>query len=229
MIPVRVMLASSMARASPKSVSMTFSTLISSRILAGFHIAMNQSLSMSGREPVGGLHADAQNIDQFQRADSIQPLLQRFARHIRHNDKRQLTAGMNRQNRHHVWMQNRGRRLSFSGESFASRRADGQLRSQHFHRNQSFQFRLIPLEHHAHAAVANHVLNLNISESADVLRRSGRFETLDGEVCGGVGVRRLSQTQCPIVRLPPIRRLPSTWFPRESTRRGRPASFSSSR
>ena len=46
--------------------------------IGGFHIAMNQSLSMSGREPIRGLHADAQNVDQFQRADSIQPLLQRF-------------------------------------------------------------------------------------------------------------------------------------------------------
>ena len=85
-------------------------------------------------------------------------------------------------------MQDRRRGLGLAGEAFAGRGADGEMRREDFDRHEPVQFRLIPLEHDAHAALADDFEDLDVAEPTDRLGGRGRLEALDREVSCGVAV-----------------------------------------
>ena len=60
-------------------------------------------------------------VGDTEKAFTIQSILQRLAVDARHDKKWQRTAGVDRQNRHDVRMNDRGCRTSLTGKAFASR------------------------------------------------------------------------------------------------------------
>ena len=68
--PLWVRLASSMALARPKSVSLTRSTQFSSRMFAGLMSRCTTPCGMGGRQGAGRLRADPQDLAHLQRPDA---------------------------------------------------------------------------------------------------------------------------------------------------------------
>ena len=75
--PLCVRLASSTARARPKSVILTRCDAVLQQDVGRLDVAVDQPLGVGRRQAGGRLHADAQDLRQLQRPAAVEPLLQR--------------------------------------------------------------------------------------------------------------------------------------------------------
>ena len=82
------MLASSMARARPKSVMVTRSTTFFEEYVGGFDVAVDESLGVCGGESGGGLHGDAEDFEECEWAALVDSLLEGCAADVGHDEER---------------------------------------------------------------------------------------------------------------------------------------------
>ena len=147
-----------------------------------FDVSMNQPLRMSGREPARHLMSNPQNVERLQRSLTIDALLQRLTRHVRHDKVRQPAARIHCQDRHDVGMNDHRGRLRFSCEPLSRGAAAGQVRREHLHDDRPVELFLKPLEDNSHAASTDDLKNVDPVKPAECFFRQGRREEVDGEI-----------------------------------------------
>ena len=104
----RVQLASSTARARPKSVILTRSTPFSSRMLAGLMSRWMRPLGVGRRQPGRRLHADPQDFLERQGAVAVELVLERDAGDVLHHQIGQAVFLIDVVNRDDVIMHDGG-------------------------------------------------------------------------------------------------------------------------
>ena len=73
-------------------------------------------------------------------------------------------------------------RLGLAGEPLLRQRALRQMRRQHLDRHAALQLAIEPLQHDAHAAVADDLQHVVAAQSAEHVRLVGGLQMLDGEI-----------------------------------------------
>ena len=82
-------------------------------------IAMNESLLMRSLQTASCLDADPQHFFRAERTVASNAILQRLAVHIRHDQERQPSRGIDRVNRQDMRMHDGCRCFGFAGKSFS--------------------------------------------------------------------------------------------------------------
>ena len=124
MMPLCEMLASSAARARPKSVIFTLLRPAFEQHVARLDVAVDQVGRMGGGQPLGDLPADPQHLGHVERTDAVEPLLERLAGDELHRQVGQrLLADL--VHLHHVLVPDLRRRPGLAQEALAGRRRGG--------------------------------------------------------------------------------------------------------
>ena len=163
--PLCVRLASSAARARPKSVILTRSTPFSSRMLAGLMSRWISPCAWAAASPLGDLQADAQHL--------LQRPAGRRGRAAPAASRRRCTPspGTATGGSSTAWMSTTcswrtgGGGPGLADEPLAGRRRGGQLRGQHLDGDHAVQLLVEGLEHDAHAALADDLEHLVVARA----------------------------------------------------------------
>ena len=173
MMPLCEMLASSAARARPKSVIFTLLLTAFEQHVARLDVAMDQVGRVGGGQPLGDLPADPQHLRHVERADPVEPLLERLAGDELHHQVGQRLLG-DLVHLHHVLVADLRRRPGLAQEALAGRRGGGQLRGQDLDRHHALQHLVERPEDDAEAALAEHLEHLVVPEPAERVGPGGR-------------------------------------------------------
>ena len=111
------------------------------KYVGGLYVAVHQPLGVRRREPGCGLHADAQDLLDFERPIAIQAFLKRPARDIGHDQVGQALPGFDGVDRDNMWMNDRGGRLGFAVKALAGGAAAGEIWGEHLDRHGTIQRR----------------------------------------------------------------------------------------
>ena len=173
MMPLCEMLASSAARARPKSVILHPALPAFEQHVARLDVAVDQVGGVGGGQPLGDLPADPQHLRHVERAGPVEPLLERLAGDELHHQVRQrLLADL--VHLHHVLVPDLGRRPGLAQEPLAGRRGGGHLRGQHLHRHDPLEHVVERPEDDAEAALAEHLEHLVVPDPAERVGPGGR-------------------------------------------------------
>ena len=172
-----VRLASSAARARPKSVSSARSTPCSSRMFDGFTSRCTRPCAWAAARPAAVWRPIRRISRTVQRPLAVEPRLQRFAGDVLHDQERGGAVGLDVVNRHDVLVNDgRGRRAS-RAKSLPGRAAAGQVRGEHLDRHRAVQLGIKALEDDAHAAGADQPFDFVAAEAAEHFRVRRRSES----------------------------------------------------
>jgi hypothetical protein len=135
-------------------------------------VAVDDPLGVGGGQAQRRLPADPQHGRDVQRPVPVDALLQRAPGDARHHQVGQPAGlvGVHGVDGDDVVVDDRGGRLRLAGEPLPRRPAGGQQRREHLDGHGAAQGRLPGLEHHAHAALAEHAEHLVGAEPAQVAR-----------------------------------------------------------
>ncbi len=200
MIPLCEMLASSAARARPKSVIFTRCVPAFEQHVPRLDVAVDQVGGVGGGQPLGDLPADPHDLGHVERPGPVEPLLEGLAGDELHHDVRQrLLADL--VHLHHVLVPHLGRRPGLAQEPLAGRRGGGQLRGQHLHRDDPVEHVVERPEDDPEPALAEHLEHLVVPDPAERVGPGGRRQEperhlvvgpsaplLEGDRAGGRGV-----------------------------------------
>ena len=213
--PVCVTLASSIARASEKSVSLTRSTPFSSRMLAGLTSRWISPWAWAAAKPAAVCMPIRSDLRDRQRAAvSASRCCTRRPGDVLHHQVRQALELLDGVDGDDVLVPDRGGGPGLAREPLAGRAADRQLRGQHLDRDDAMQPGIERLEHDAHAAAADFLQHLVVIDAAERARpcRTGRGNRAAARP-RRIGVRigidleaGRSRRAVPIARSDPIRR-----------------------
>jgi hypothetical protein len=168
--------------------------------VARLDVAVDQPLGVRRRQAVGRLHPDAQDFLQLQRPVAVELLLEREAVDVLHHEVRQPLRLRDGVDGNHVLVDDGGRRLGLASEPLAGGAAGRQLRGQHLDRDDAVQRLVERLEHHRHAAPADHFEDFVVVEFAELPRLLGRVEEVKRPAVGRrVRPRRLGAGRAPEV------------------------------
>ena len=157
---------------------------------------MNDAVGVGRRQPGGGLHADAQDVGQLERALLVDAFLQRLAGDVLHHQVRQAVGLVHGMDGDDVIVRDGGGGLGLAQEAFAGDAAGGQLRGQHLDGHDAMQRRIERFEHHAHAAAADLLQHFVAFQPAKLLRLVRRTEETQGQIAGRTLARRASLPRC---------------------------------
>ncbi len=150
-------------------------------------VAVDQPDRVRRLEPPGRLHADPDDLLDGQRAGPVDPVLERLAGDVLHDEVRQPARGVDGVDGDDVVVTDRRGGLALAGEPAAGRGARGQLGGEDLDRHEPIQRRVERLEDHTHPAAADDVDDLIRADPAEMGGVVGGSE----EVEGIVGLRRV--------------------------------------
>ena len=125
-------------------------------------VTMDQSHRLCSRQTAGDLPPDMQHFGSFERAASIELVVQRLAIDELHHQVRQRLL-LDAVNLHDVLMPNSGGRTSFSQKTLPRRRRRGQLRIHHLDCDQPMQLLVKRLEDDPERPLAKHAQDFVMS------------------------------------------------------------------
>ena len=141
-------------------------------------VAVDQSLRVGRGQSAGGLHADPYDLADRQRAVAVDPLLERPAGDVGHDEVGQSLLLVDGVDGHDVVVADRGRRPRLAGESPTRGGTDRELGGEDLECHEPVQGRVERLEHHAHPAPADDLDHRVLAELAEHPRLVRRFEEL---------------------------------------------------
>ena len=141
-------------------------------------IAMNQTLLVSGRQSLGNLHSDAQDLGGLQQSAPVDLLLQRLAGDVLHDQVGRTTRLLDGEDGHHVVMTDGRCGPCFAQKPLDGSRIVGKRRRQQLDGHDPLELGVKRLEHNAHAAVSDHFDDLVEPQLADAPGGRARFEEI---------------------------------------------------
>ena len=154
MTPLCVRLASSIARARPKSVSLTRSMQFSSRMFAGLMSRCTTPWACAAARARAAWVPIRKISLHLERARGVEPFLERAAGDVLHDEVRQPAKLIDRMDGHDVLVSDGRHGPRLAGEPAPRRRAVRQRGGEHLDRHRPVERRVACLEHHAHPTPA---------------------------------------------------------------------------
>ena len=142
--------------------------------IGGFYIAVNDAPFVSGFQPLGDLHSNANCFSGFEWTVSFDSLVQRTVWHVLHHDIGSALKLLDEMNRHNMWIFHRGNRFSFTFKPSPRAPVVGINRSQHFDCDESIQAWIKCFDDDARTATTDDAANFVASKSTHHFRVVGR-------------------------------------------------------
>ncbi len=151
-------------------------------------VAVHHSLCMRGRQGPGGLGANAQDLLHLERPRRVEPLLERAAGDVLHDQVGQPAKLIDRMDGDDMFVPDRGCGPCLAGEPAPRRRRVRQRGGEDLDGHRAIERRVARLEHHAHPPLADHLEDLvsaKLAQQFGLVRRR-RIEELDPGGAGGM-------------------------------------------
>ena len=170
-----------MARASPKSVSLTRSTPFSRRMFEGLTSRWIRPCAWAAASPAAAC-MPIRTISASRGGRLVDALLERLAGDVLHHEAGEAPAGLDGVDRHDVLVADRRGRLRLAGEPPAGRGRPREMGRQDLDGDEPIEARVVRLEDHPHPAPADHFQDLIRPETADLPVLLGRVEEAEPQV-----------------------------------------------